>query len=167
MIFTPSVPITFYQTPNDQALIRPAITSILNSATTKINVLMYAFTDDILCDSLIAAHQRGVDVLAIVDRSQLSGPKQILLLHRLMLGVGATRIRIGTSQEHGLMNRKTAVVDTIHVIDGSFNWTMAAPQDSNSLIILTSPDLAAVVETEFDELWEFISTHEASYQAAP
>lgn len=59
----------------------------------------------------------------------------------------------------GLMHNKFAVIDTLIVITGSFNWTAAAQKkNAENLLVIKSPELAKLYLKDFLSLWESGST---------
>lgn len=80
----------------------------------------YAFTSLPIADALIKAHQRGVVVRILVDRSQLDS-KYTQIRH-----VAEQGIFVAVDRVPGIAHNKVMIIDDRYVLTGSFNWTKAA-----------------------------------------
>ena len=101
---------------NCTQLIRGAIAK----AQKTILVQAYVFTSLPIANALIAAHQRGVEVRILVDRSQLTG-KYTQVRH-----IAGNGIAVAVDQVQGIAHNKVMIIDDDYVLTGSFNWTRAA-----------------------------------------
>ncbi|MGH2449049.1 MAG: phospholipase D-like domain-containing protein [Chloroflexota bacterium] len=153
--------LAIYQTPEQQVL--PILLDALAKAERSIDLLMYGFDHPDLCAALCAAAHRGVQVRGIFDHLQSCNRHQLLCLHRLMLGIGAGAVRIGTSPQHRIMHRKTCLIDGAIVLTGSYNRTVPAQRESNDLVVIGDGAIAAQVQVEFNSLWQWITVNEPAY----
>ncbi len=97
-------------------------------------------------DALIAAHRRGVAVRMVVEADSLDRPEIQALVD--------AGIPLAADQPDGLMHDKFVIIDRRQVWTGSFNFTLnAAYLNDENLIALTDPDIAAVFEAEFEEMF--------------
>jgi len=99
----------------------------------------YSFTSAPVAEALKAAHDRGVEVRAILDKSQrterYSG--MTFLVH--------AGIPTWIDPAHAIAHNKVMVIDGHIVATGSFNFTRAAEErNAENLLILDSPELAAL-----------------------
>jgi len=107
---------------------------------------MYIFTLQNVAEALVSAHDRGVEVKIVFDKSQGSYSQYALL----KAGIG---VRNDTNPD-GIMHNKVAIIDNRIVITGSFNWTNSAENNNNeNLIVIRSVDVASIYESEFQDIW--------------
>jgi len=115
-----------------------AIVGALNGAKRRVLVQAYSFTSKPIAAALVDAKKRGVEVQAILDKSQRTEhySEADFLAH---MGI-PTYI----DAAHAIAHNKIIIIDTDTVITGSFNFTRAAEErNAENLLILHNPDLAA------------------------
>ncbi len=114
----------------------------LDAARRTIRVQIYTLTARPIVAALIRARKRGVDVRAIVDRSQLrEDPHDAAAVARLR----AAGIPLRVDTVPGLMHDKIAIVDDATVLTGSFNYTWSAEhRNAENLLLIRDPALAAL-----------------------
>lgn len=106
------------------------IKEVIAKAQKTILVQAYTFTSLPIADALIQAHQRGVDVRILVDRSQLTN-KYTQVRHMVVQG-----IFVAVDVVPGIAHNKVMVIDDDHVLTGSFNWTKAAETSNAENLLL-------------------------------
>lgn len=126
-----------------------AIVAAIGQARKSVRVLAYTFTSAPIAGALKAAHDRGVDVRVILDRSQrterYSG--MTFLVH------AGIPTRIDTA--HAIAHNKVMVIDSETVITGSFNFSRAAEsKNAENLLIIRDRELARVYQADWDHLRE-------------
>jgi phosphatidylserine/phosphatidylglycerophosphate/cardiolipin synthase-like enzyme len=97
-------------------------------------------------EALKSAHDRGVDVRVILDKSQRSEryTGMTFLVH--------AGIPTWIDAAHAIAHNKVMVIDGRFVITGSFNFTKAAEtSNAENLLILDSAELAAVYVKNWEE----------------
>jgi len=113
----------------------------LDQARASIHVMVYVFTSDAIADALIRAHQQGVEVLVVVERSEAttSGSEVARLQD--------AGIEVRLDDNAALMHHKVAIVDQAVVATGSYNWSAAAEERNNeNLLVLADTNAAAQYE---------------------
>jgi len=115
------------------------LVAAIGQARKSILVQAYSFTSAPVAEALKAAHDRGVDVKAILDKSQrterYSG--MTFLVH--------AGIPTWIDPVHPIAHNKVMVIDGHTVVTGSFNFTRSAEErNAENLLILDSPELAAI-----------------------
>jgi phosphatidylserine/phosphatidylglycerophosphate/cardiolipin synthase-like enzyme len=109
----------------------------LNRARSSVFVQAYSFTSVPIARALVEAHQRGVDVEVILDKSQRTEAysEADFLQH--------AGIPTYIDAKHAIAHNKIMVIDGQTVLTGSFNFTKAA-EDNNAenLLVLSDPSLA-------------------------
>lgn len=119
----------------------------IGRANLTIHILIYSFTLDSISEALIAAHNRGVEVMVVFEKSQISQYSEYQTLR-----AAAVPVRNDTNSK--LMHHKVMIVDDMIVLTGSFNWSKSAQEYNNeNLIIIQSTYIAAIYEEEFQETW--------------
>ena len=109
---------------------------------------MYVFTLQNVAEALISAHDRGIEVKIVFDKSQGSSYSQYVILK-----AAGIEVRNDTNPD-GIMHNKVAIIDNRIVITGSFNWTNSAENNNNeNLIVIHSVDVASRYESEFQNIW--------------
>jgi phosphatidylserine/phosphatidylglycerophosphate/cardiolipin synthase-like enzyme len=114
-----------------------AVVEEIDAAQTAILVQAYSFTSTPIAKALVGAHQRGLDVQVILDKSQRTEKYSSadFLLHA---GIPAY-----VDSEHAIAHNKVMVIDSHTVITGSFNFTNAAEaHNAENLLVIRSPELA-------------------------
>ena len=126
-----------------------AIVSIIDEAESTIDCAIYTFTSRDIAQALVRAHQRGVEIRIIADRTQAAdgySKKRYLVNKEISL-------RVHTGE--GIMHNKFMIVDSTIVLTGSYNWTASANhRNYENILIINSPALAMNYEKEFGILWK-------------
>jgi hypothetical protein len=122
------------------------------------SISMIAYEVDLtgfgLAQSLLEAHQRGVKVEAILDKSQKTARY-----------TGATfltnaGIPVFIDSAHSIAHNKIIVLDGETEITGSFNFTKAADEkNAENLLVVSSKELAAL----YLDNWKLHRSHAEKY----
>lgn len=116
-----------------------AIVDAITSTKGSVFVLAYTFTSAPIARALKDAHDRGIDVRVILDRSQRTERYSVLdyLQH------SHVPVWIDSAHGIGIAHNKVMVIDRETVITGSFNFTkMANDVNGENVLIIKSKDLA-------------------------
>jgi phosphatidylserine/phosphatidylglycerophosphate/cardiolipin synthase-like enzyme len=73
-------------------------------------------------------------------------------------------VTIGSSQKHAIMHHKFAVVDGVHVLAGSWNFSLTASKENNFLQIVSNLDMAALFLAKWQEMHDYMQIHEPQWQ---
>jgi phosphatidylserine/phosphatidylglycerophosphate/cardiolipin synthase-like enzyme len=117
----------------------------INAARRSIRVQAYTFTNADIAKALRDAHRRGVDVEAILDKSQRTARySSATFLHN----VG---IRVLIDDKHAIAHNKIMILDGETIITGSFNFSRAAEESNaeNLLILKGFPEVAAAYRENY------------------
>ena len=131
-----------------------AIVAALGAARQTVLVQAYSFTSAPVAGALKAAHDRGVDVRVVLDRSQRSERY-----------TGATYLQhagipVWIDSAHAIAHNKVMVIDGETVVTGSFNFTKAAEEhNAENLLVLRDRGLAA----RYAENWAAHRGHSEQY----
>jgi phosphatidylserine/phosphatidylglycerophosphate/cardiolipin synthase-like enzyme len=144
-------------TVNDPNNLRGSIPEIMigniNKAQRSIHIAAYEFDLTPVAEALIAAQQRGVEVQWVTDDEnglEVDGDKgrgQFAMLRK-------AGIPVKDDGRGALMHNKFIVFDGRTVWTGSANPTRNDNfRNNNNVLILDAPEVAAIYEREFAELW--------------
>jgi len=134
-----------------------AVVKELNAAKTTILVQAYSFTSTPIAKALVGAHQRGIRVEVILDKSQRT-EKYSSATFMANMGI-PTKI----DAQHQIAHNKIMIVDGHTVITGSFNFTKNAEENNaENLLVIRSPELAAKYTTN----WQAHAKHSEPYAAS-
>ena len=115
-------------------------------AKERVWVQAYGFTSLPIADALIAAHQRGVEVKILVDRSQVKS-KYSQVRHVMQQG-----IIVAVDKVPGIAHNKVMIVDDAYVLTGSFNWTKAAEtRNAENLLLIRDTKLNRIYAAEWQK----------------
>jgi len=132
-----------------------AIIAEIDRAQGTILVQAYSFTSAPIAEALRDAHRRGVEVAAVLDKSQETEKYSSadFLLH---VGI-ATRI----DDRHAIAHNKIMILDGQTVITGSFNFTKAAEEsNAENLLIIRDPAIADM----YTQNWKAHAEHSRPYE---
>jgi phosphatidylserine/phosphatidylglycerophosphate/cardiolipin synthase-like enzyme len=126
----------------------------INTAQTSIHIASFEFDLTPVAEALIAAHNRGVEVRWVTDdengliADEEPGHGQFAMLQN-------AGIEVRSDDRSALMHNKFWIFDNQILWTGSTNITANGifVQDNNTIVI-QSPDLAAIYEREFQEMWD-------------
>jgi phosphatidylserine/phosphatidylglycerophosphate/cardiolipin synthase-like enzyme len=97
------------------------IKELIREAKTSIRVAMYTFTREDLADTLIRAHNRGINVQVVLDLGQANGSSKKIA--ELLKKNG---VFVSLKDTGGMMHHKFLLIDDSILEHGSANWTKAA-----------------------------------------
>ena len=131
-----------------------AVVKELGNAKSNVLIQAYSFTSAPIARAVVDAHKRGVDVQAILDRSQRTEKysEADFLAH--------AGIRTLIDAKHAIAHNKVIIIDGDTVITGSFNFTKAAEEKNaeNLLIIHRS-----VLAERYMKNWHEHEAHSEPY----
>ena len=131
-----------------------AVVREIDAAQTSILVQAYSFTSAPIAKALVEAHQRGVHVEAILDRSQKSEKYSAadFVLH--------AGIPTMIDAKHAIAHNKVIIIDGGIVITGSFNFTKAAEEhNAENLLVIRDRQIAE----KYTANWQLHAAHSEQY----
>lgn len=150
---TPLPELDSYFSPGETC--RNCIKDQIRNAKKDLLVCVFTISDDVITESLVAAHRRGVSIRLITDNEK-SFDKGSDINQLAREGI---KIRMDTSPNH--MHHKFMVVDKQSVLTGSYNWTRGAALFNHENIIVTKdPTTVEMFTREFDKLWSVMAPYE-------
>ena len=146
-------PLTVNDPAQWQSSVEGRLIEKIDAAKSSIHIVAFEFGLTPVAEALIAAKQRGLDVRWVTDDEngiEADGEPdrgQFALLQN-------ARIEVIADTRSALMHNKFIVFDRQTVWTGSTNLTVSGVfQQNNNTVVVHSPDLAAIYEREFDEMW--------------
>ena len=116
---------------------RAAIVKELEEAKTSVLVEAYFFTSAPIAKALVTAHERGVKVEIILDKSNLTAQ------YTSAPFVAKAGIPTKIDSAHDIAHNKIVIIDGEVVITGSFNFTKSAEdKNAENLLIIQDKPLA-------------------------
>lgn len=131
-----------------------AIVRELDNAKTSILVQAYSFTSAPIAKGLVAAHERGVKVEIILDKSNLTAQ------YTSAPFVAKAGIPVKIDSAHDIAHNKIMIIDGETVITGSFNFTKSA-EDNNAENLLIIRDNA--LAEKYIKNWQEHEGHSEPY----
>jgi hypothetical protein len=128
----------------------------IDAAQSSVLVQAYSFTSAPIAQALVAAHQRGLDVRVLLDKSQRS--------EKYTSADFLARAGVPTAidAQHAIAHNKIMIIDGAVVVTGSFNFTKSAEQsNAENLLILHDPALAE----KYTANWLAHARHCETYEA--
>ena len=130
------------------------ILKTITQARSEILVMAYSFRSTAVAQALIAAHQAGVKVEIIMDKSE----RQEGFTSATM--VANAGIPVYLDGKHAVMNNRVVMIDGKIVMTGSFNFNTASEKmNAENLLILQSAELADI----YRENWLSHKKHSEKY----
>lgn len=109
----------------------------ISKAISSIYVQAYGMTSPTIADALIKAHERGIKVRILLDKSNL---KDKWSKRSVLVDAG---IDVGIDKVPGIAHNKIIVIDEETVITGSYNFTRSAnSRNAENIIIINDKSVA-------------------------
>ena len=147
-------PLTINDPNNPIGSIEEKLLGFINAAQVSIHIASFEFNLPRVADALIAAKARGVDVRWVTDNENgldIDANPNRGQFARLMAGGVEVKDDEGRS---ALMHNKFWIFDRQILWTGSTNITVnGIYKQNNNVILIRSPEIAAIYEREWEELW--------------
>ena len=126
---------------------RERIIALISDAQSSLVFLAFVFTDDDIAQALIARHRAGLDVSGIIEaRNADSSGSDFAALKK----AGIDIVKDGNPY---ILHHKVIILDASIVITGSYNFSASAANDNDeNILIIHSPEIAAIYLEEFDRV---------------
>lgn len=122
-----------------------ALIRYIDEATREILVQAYLFTSKPILSALLKAQKRGVEIEIILDKTDQKDNK-----YTVAKAFKAGGALVWLDPKHTCSHNKIMIIDREKIVTGSFNFTYAAEKrNAENLLIISSPDLAAVYTDNF------------------
>lgn len=123
---------------------------VIKSAKSTLDIAIYSLTDPDIVGAIKDAKKRGVNVRIITDKQQAAGKTQTEALKLL----GSAGIPIKINSHSGLMHLKMTIADKKIATTGSFNYSKAASESNDEiLVVIRNAEVAKNFTVEFEKMW--------------
>ena len=129
--------------------ISKGLVRLTQAAAKEISVAAYAFSSKYLGNALVKAIKRGVNVRLILD---MDNAKKSYSIDEWLIenGIDVRFIKL----KRGSMHHKILIVDGVHLMTGSYNFTNDSEFRNHEAAIFTDDgNLIASFIAEFERLW--------------
>jgi phosphatidylserine/phosphatidylglycerophosphate/cardiolipin synthase-like enzyme len=124
------------------------LSSEMEGASDTLDIAVYTFTSEPICDAIIDASARGVKVRVAIDTWATNDAVAKALADD---GVNVRRVE---GYNGGIMHHKFIVVDEARVLTGSFNFTRAADEaNDENIVMIANKVVAGQYTSAFGEVW--------------
>lgn len=138
------VPAKVYFSPNGGCT--QAIIDEIDNAKSEILIQAYSFTSVPIAKAILEAHERGVKVEAILDKSQRTANYSSATF------LANSGIPTFIDAAHAIAHNKLIIIDGTTVVGGSFNFTKAAEEkNAENLVIIKSEDMAKLYKENWND----------------
>ncbi|OJW46897.1 MAG: hypothetical protein BGO67_07240 [Alphaproteobacteria bacterium 41-28] len=121
------------------------IVSAIKETKSSILVAAYSFTSPQIANALVKAHEEGVEVKILVDKSQLKEKHSQI---PFLIQKGLT---VYIDPAKGLAHNKIMIFDNRYVLTGSFNFTRAAEsRNAENVLLIDDTSLALVYKNNWE-----------------
>lgn len=118
--------------PDPRGQVISDLRQLIRNASHSIKIALFTFTHPGLCEEVIAAKRRGVEVSIVIDQHSALGASA-----KVVDQLARAKIPIHLSQGVQLLHHKFLLVDDQTLVCGSANWTKAAfCKNSDCILIL-------------------------------
>lgn len=129
--------------------LRNKVIEAIEQTNQDLSISLFTISDNAISDAICAVHERGITVRIVTDDDKVldRGSDIYRLKHH--------GIPVKIDSNNSLMHHKFAVIDSLKVITGSYNWTRTASELNYENILIT--DNARIVDAfdkEFERLWQ-------------
>jgi phosphatidylserine/phosphatidylglycerophosphate/cardiolipin synthase-like enzyme len=141
--------ITASYTTTEETALERSLLDLIEGATSSIDVALYGLDRQSVVDALIDAHSGDVTVRVVGDDDAASG--EYSASYQQLIDAG---ISVVTDSSGSIQHNKFAIIDGEIVWTGSTNLTDTGfTLNANNSIVITDTTMAAVYQTEFDEMY--------------
>lgn len=120
----------------------------INETEVSIDAAVYSITNDAITDALINAHNRGIKIRLLTDRTQ-AGNKSSTVKELENIGIDLMR-----HAKYKIQHDKFAVFDGKKGVTGSYNWTNAATYKNAENCLFFDDASVQKYEERFEHLWQ-------------
>ncbi len=141
-----------YFASEDKTII-PRLVELVKGAKKSVYFMAFSFTDDDIASAMVERYRQGVTVRGVMEARNATGSGSEF---DLLKQAGIDILPDGNPY---VMHHKVIIIDEAIVITGSFNFTGgAAKSNDENLVIIHSPEIAALYKAEFDRVYATAQT---------
>ena len=124
------------------------IVNLIKSSKSSIRLMGFSFTEDLIAESLIAQHKKGVNVKVLMERRG-SGTEYSEFVKLKIEGVSVKK-----DKKIYIMHHKVIIIDNKILITGSFNFSKNAQvKNDENILVIENKKIALKYLKEFNRLY--------------
>jgi len=136
-----------YFASEDKSII-PRLVELIQGARKSVYFMAFSFTDDSVAAAMVERYRQGVTVQGVMEARNATGSGSEF---DVLKQAGISILADGNPY---VMHHKVIIIDEAIVVTGSFNFTGgAAKNNDENLVIIHSPEIAALYKAEFDRVY--------------
>lgn len=125
---------------------------LLKDAKVSIDIALYGFSNEKICDALLDACERGLTVRCVTEYDSEHEDAWLRIAEAIRIHPEYNlTLKLGNTS--GIMHNKYFIVDNKYVVTGSTNLTSGMWIHFNNLVIIRSSGLAADFQKDFEVLY--------------
>jgi len=128
--------------------LRSKVIEALKGAKKNLSISLFTISDNAISEAIRKVHDQGIIVKIVTDDEKLldRGSDIYRLKHH--------GIPVKIDSDTSLMHHKFAVIDSLQVITGSYNWTRTASElNYENILITNNARIVDAFDQEFQRLW--------------
>ena len=126
---------------------RNKIINLIKESKHALNICVFTISDNRITESIVRAHERGVEVTIISDNDKANDRGSDID----MLSDKGINVILDNTSYH--MHHKFMLVDGKALLSGSFNWTRSASEyNEENLLVTYDKELVSLYGNEFEKL---------------
>lgn len=125
---------------------------LLDDAKTSIDIALYGFSNERICDAVLDACKRGIAVRCATEYDS-EHEDAWLRIAEAIRNYPEYNLSLVLGNTAGIMHNKYFIIDEKYVVTGSTNLTSGMWKHFNNLVIIRSPGLAADFKMDFEVLY--------------
>ena len=130
--------------------VRDHITDAIDNSRTSIDIAIFDFTSQEIKASLEKVKEKGGKIRIIADSKQYKGSHSVI---QSLIDSGFD-VKITHGKGRGIMHNKFAILDTILLFAGSYNWTDNAKHfNYENAVFISEAEVIKQYQKEFDKIW--------------
>ncbi len=129
--------------------IRKTVIKLIDGTQKKLDICVYAISDDQIYNSLKKANSRGVKIRIVTDRLQATQSNTVKKLWK-----EGFDIKISNGYNKGVMHNKYAIFDEQFIITGSFNWSNNAENYNWENAVVLSEHYVSYFKNNFEKIYK-------------
>ena len=122
------------------------IIAAINDAQ-KMDIAVYSISNPNITNAILNAHARGAKIRIVTDRTQAK------VKGSMVEKIKSSGIPILTNKKHKIEHNKFAVFDDVHIVSGSYNWTVNASKYNSENCVFFDQENAEYSK-RFEYLWD-------------
>ncbi|GAB1256610.1 phospholipase D-like domain-containing protein [Aurantivibrio plasticivorans] len=133
---------------------RNKLLDLIHQAQLHIDICVFTISDNILSESIIKAHSRGVNIRILTDNDKSED------MGSDIEELTAAGIKLAKDDSSNHMHHKFAIFDNTWLATGSFNWTRSATKNNEeNILVINDSLLIKEYQSEFEKLWDSYFKH--------